>query len=198
MDRVLAGQIDRCGRLYADVVDVAIGVCPIDQALVLSRAPREPVGVGLIRVVVTGQRQDTLRGCHIGFGLLAFHGSGPVALVDPDVIDQHLVGEVTRRDSTTHIAADREVQDQIHRVVKRPVVVGRARALGIDQVSVPSVAVDPHTNLVRGPPHLVGVPIVHRTAEVYPARELGVSIRIRLVSGTPEMQRTGNMIVGVA
>ena len=91
---------------------------------------------------------------------------GPFALIDAYVVDQHLIGKVTRRDGTTQGPADRDVHDDVHRVIKRPIIVGRVGPLCVSQVGVIDITVNTDLDLIRGPPHLVGVPLINRGADV--------------------------------
>ena len=73
-------------------------------------------------------------------------------LVDPDIVDIHLVVEAAVRDVlvATQGATDRDVHDDVHRVVVGPVIVGRTRWLVVGQVGVENdPAIDTELHRVR-------------------------------------------------
>ena len=117
-------------------------------------------------------------------------------MVDTHVIHQHLVLKVIRV-IAAHVTADRDIHNQVHRVIKRPVVVGRVGALAVDQMRVFGVTINTDPDLLGGPPHLVGVPLVYRAVEVSPIHKLSVRVRGLLVSGTLKMERARDMIVRI-
>ena len=58
------------------------------------------------------------------------------------------------------------------------------------------IAIDTDLDLIRGPPHLECVPLIHRGADVTLPLKLCVSVGLRLVSGTSEVQCADDPVTG--
>ena len=99
-------------------------------------------------------------------------------LIHPHIIHRHLVREIPAGHGAAQGPADGHVQDDVHRVVKRPL--GRCSAAGlfVFVVGVVVVAVHPKANVVLRPPHLVGVEVGDGAAQCVAFLELGVAIRL--------------------
>ena len=201
MNRILPSDIGRRRQVNRDRVDVA--VAPVARhGLSAERGSTGggPRTAGELRVDLA---EDGYRALGCGPAARVVQRA-PVAVVDTDIVDQHLVVGVPVtvhegcRDGTTHVSADRDIHDQVHRMVERPRVVLRARGLGIGQVCVVNVTVDTDLNRVRGPPDLVGVPLRDRAVEIVLGRELRAAVGWLLRGGSLEVQGAGDFIVLVA
>ena len=97
-------------------------------------------------------------------------------LIQPHIIHRHFIGEIPARHRSPQGPANGHIQDDVHRVVKRPV--GRCGAVGFFVLVVGVVVVAVHTkaDVVLRPPHLVGVEVGDGTAQGGAFLELGVSV----------------------
>ena len=100
-------------------------------------------------------------------------------LIDPDVIHHHLVGEITGRHRPAQRPANREIQDDIHRIVEWPGGGVGVGGLGVFKVSVVDVAIYPDTYGGRCPPELIGVELFDAAAETRLLLELRVAVGAR-------------------
>jgi hypothetical protein len=79
-------------------------------------------------------------------------------------------------------------------VIEWPRIVPSACWLLVGQVCVFGVTINPDSDLVGGPPQLVGVPLVDgRTNFALPLKR-GATVRLRLVCRAPEVKRADYFI----
>ena len=121
------------------------------------------------------------------------------ALINPDVIHQHLITEVAARNRPTVSTPDGHVQNNIHRVTKRPIGCSRICRFGVLKIRVVVVAIDTKTDVILRPPHLIGVKVSDGAAERRAFLNLRITIGpsslvISRIVCTQEMQCRLNFI----